>query len=579
MEFDDAPAELTDEQVLAYMANSQLQPLRVQEALKEYKDKFYPKTYTFAQMNARYRAIKSNFVATQQHLRVQAADRANESEMLIKSNAVVYQVDSKEVTAEVRRGMLVENGQAVEVLKGVVSDALSYLYTPQTKHQVSSVVPSNFTNGVVKAGLPCIKSTTSVNPEEWKVTDAMVNSAGLYKQFADQRNLAKALGRVREALLTTGIPEKLLFTDHHGSPIPLSFAPQHPIINTEELSYRVLDVHRKMRGTDDRWLSPLTAGYYLFSMSRPMDRTAWETMDILGIVREQDVSSITVIGKTTLKMTTMQSLAAAGYPVFVRTDSLVRTPIPTNKDGTVPPGVYTQFYRDTIVFKTLLVYPPAANQIVVTNDKATPIKIDDKVEQHAQEFISLTKEHKYPSVTWTFLRNKLQEYPVTLRPSTHAHAMHVLMVMNSKIDYASWDLPTLFQRGVCANVYKTWFPLSRFRFLEADVRIFGFRNSAIFLGGLRIRMRPSITKKTMDYFGSLKMMELTVQKEDIAFELPVSFNLTVPVVQAVAPPVVLPQAPPQSPTITIAEETQKAEAVDTAPEEYDMFSDVQLGGI
>jgi len=565
MDFITDVSHLTDEQVYAYVANSSYIDNEIKKILLPYKNMEYPANLAFGAVYTRYRAIQRMEAQKEDHLRTRMAGIAAIADIGIKPTQVTYVVGDEIITADIKRGFAVESGRDTDMIKSHISDAIAYMYTPNSKAGVKADMPNNFAKVPAKAALPAMTVPIQVDPSLW--TNISENNVSYVMGKLTSVPAMNAAVRKMEMAYKSGnlVKENPFEMTQQGNYMPKAFAPKvTATVKDCDLAHRVLSTHRTARGQDSRWISSLTANYYYGCFNKAIDRVMWETSDVLSIARLTGVSSITVMGAAALKNATYISLAANTYPVYVQTQELVSSAIET-VDGKVLPGVYRVGAHVPFAAGTLVVRAGPPNNITVSK---TSVIVSDMIYDSMNSFSCAQLPDGVHSMTWTFMHNRLNKYKVSYFPSMHAHAGHVLAYIGPSV-LPEYDLSMLVHRFAVSNCFKTWYPLSRVRFMEYDLKIYGVKFPSFF-SGFTLRMRAPLKDSRVDYFGAMDVSEveasLKLEEMVLKFNTPIQ---DIPIASYVpAAPVPLAVSP--------AEDTGAASALLEAGEDDD---DVDYGNI
>lgn len=574
MDFTSDVSNLTQDEIFAFCANSEYLGDDIKEPLKAWKGIKFPQNLSFTAVYMRFRAIQRVQAQKEVHLRVRAAAIASQADVAILPTTITYKIDGATITSPIQRGYAVEAGHGLDIYKSQVSDAMAYMYTPpRTVTTIVADVPNNFTTGVAAAAIPRITTPAQVHPKEWK-HDYSANVTTIMESISTMKGLAVATDRLKN-ILTTDPPltSTPISETRKGMVLPKAFTPKITTgAKSEEQAYRVMSAHRAARGIDKKWISPLTSSYYYGVFDKLIDRVVWETADVLSIARIVGASSIFVRGKSTLKCSSYLSLAATEYPVYVQGVSLLSSKVSTNDKGSALPGVYTVSATAIPPPNSLIVIAGSTAQVTIARGG---VDVPSVLTETLEAFSKLSIPHTCHMMTWTYLHDKMLDvHNLQYYPSVHVHAGHVLAYSGpSKIQ--QYDMPTLYNRFAVANCFKTWYPLSRVRFMEYDFKQYKISISA-FWDGFCLRMRAPLATDKYDYYGAMAVAEVSDSFSDtseIVFNTPIE---SMPTVVHHPPPPVPPSSPPiQSPAA--------AAPVPSAPplqevEDFD-FSGLEIGDI
>lgn len=410
------------------------------------------------------------------------------SEIKITPTKIETVLDRTPVSLGLTRGYFVEKRDGPEPYMASVADAMAYVYTSSTPG-TTPVCESNFRAGNATAAIPVIKTSLPLNLD-WKKSKAYENSIATYEKLALNKATVFTAQSALVTLLKEAAPRKDVEThvpapDAYTGPVVMNgtqrlasvakpFIPGVQHIKVLEDVYRYLSVHRIARGEDNKWISPLTAGYYYGSMTRAMDKLLYKTADILHVIRELNYSSVYFVELPSMAI--CQSLAANGIIVFTLTAGAVTAPFETSSDGTIKPGTYRLRRLDDIKFDYLTVPAQLSTTRPVYKTTGVCYPNEDAYLDYLNEVVNRCAG---PVLATCFLTPKLLVLKeVTLIPSLHAHAGHVLALFKTTVKETT-PREQLIDRICTSNIFKTWFPLSRMRYLEYDYLVNKFRNSAL----------------------------------------------------------------------------------------------------
>lgn len=420
-------------------------------------------------------------------------------------------------THEYARGYYVPATKRAQSISAAVADAYAYTYTPIQTVPKDAMLSSNFQADRRAAGVPLISTVTRVG-ESFKASDSLHNAEAVFEQLKVKDGLAKGMVMVApviSALISEGHQVSGPIVVANGKKIqgPGVFVPKAKRCPDAATMYQVIALHRTARGEDRKWLSPLTAGYYLGAMPRQMETVWWRAVDILETARRINVRIIVfenpasaLLYRTLAAnglivvylsyaavdylspkearariMSCMKVVSAHGDMSAVDCVKLVTEPIP------VPPHTVSAIYDIPEVM------------VVMEGIKATTVYAN-KTTKQTPEFIASKKvveTKRRPTMVWWPIADFVFEYAHKVQghiyPSVHAHSGSLIAVFHvvekQKLDVH--DLPWYASRCVTANVYKTYYPYAHTRFLEADNRVFKYVNSAAFA----VRMHLHVTRK------------------------------------------------------------------------------------
>jgi len=365
-------------------------------------------------------------------------------------------------------GYFVPQKRLGDVLNNWVGDAVAFQHTPLSKKDVG-VIDRAVTPAIEKSLHLSEQSFNVGVPSQWS-TDAVDNADALINMFAVKStnyyairygsDISSKWAVHGQRVVVTAPPQvqDLIYENDNGTRvinIPCAVL-QPPRVPVEELGfYKNLAAHRAVRGADKNSRSRLTSGFYLGSMSRALDQTLWNAIDILAVM---DASK-------------RQSIYFATAPNY----NVVNCLMANNKT------VYVQSHKHLGITKFNVYRLPPNNYnnglVYVDGYFGAQAPLVDKkgkvIGQLKEEFIKMfTSFQAFGgfAITHVYLRDYMSEYMEYIVPSVHAHAGHVILC-NTKLHPADFvTLRELFARASMANKYKTAFPVRRVPFATQDRR-------------------------------------------------------------------------------------------------------------
>jgi len=237
-----------------------------------------------------------------------------------------------------------------------------------------------------------------------------------------------------------------------------SFVPPTIKVKGDDHMWKIIAKHRGFRGNDEKNLSVLTAGYYLYSMPRDIEKIFWMVSDILygvskAVFPKGTVPVVTVDALTPeFTRRVALSLVANNVSVIILGD---KTYAPYNS-GKV--GIYT--HRDVKGIRYLtekLGAPPT-----IAKDQVQHSVPDAQIEEYAKSIVNAKGAYYMRHI---YLRKVWEKYGQYVHPSTHVHAAHALLLSWSvrKSEFSEY-----YQRAIDANFFKTYFPICRATFFLSD---------------------------------------------------------------------------------------------------------------
>jgi len=370
-----------------------------------------------------------------------------------------------------------------------VSDAMSYVYTSATPG-TTPICESNFRAGNPSAAIPVIKTPQPFN-SDWQKSKAYENSIATYDKLSLNKTVVfQAQARLVE-ILKEAAPKKDVeqFMDppsvYVGPTImkdgKVQIAIAKPFIpgvqHMKNISdvYRYLSVHRMARGEDNKWISPLTSGYYYGSMTRSMDKLIWKVADVLHVLRLLNLSAVYFMELPSMSI--CQSLAANGVIVFTLTSGPITSPFVLKEDKSILPGTYRLRSLHELNFDYLVVPPSLSSTRPVYKVSGVIFPDEEKYMDYLSDIVTTIKGKVLATCFLTPRLLNCRE--AILIPSIHAHAGHVLALFGVSNIREPLDRGLLVDRICTSNIFKTWFPLSRTRFYEYDFLAYKFSNFAL----------------------------------------------------------------------------------------------------
>lgn len=567
------------EQACSVLRKWGLCPSTVKNAIVRVKEVEAPPGLTTAVALRVFHALGQAAMRREKH----PVDRLDElmlqSDMFLETTKVTVVIEDQPIVLSQSRGYMVEDVHGMEPIMAQAADAMSYVYTPSSSEPSSSLI-SNFATTTADAALPTIRQQAPLN-DNWIVAGGIANSRSTFQNLVDDRSSTFLAHKAVVQLLEEAVPksknkETSMFIAAPGN-VPTSvearqgvlsrvkvarpFIPSVQPAGSIDVAWRYLSRHRMARGEDQKWISPLTSGYYYCSMTRAMDKLLWNVADIMHIAQKHAVSSIYFVAPPS--MTVAHSLVMNGYAVFMRTDSMQINNPQFRQDGTFDPAIYMVKDPDEWETPTLTVYPPDASTRPVIkkardNSKTMEVEYAPAHEYYRDIAESVSHHVGDPFMYHAFLTPHLiDNFADNLEPSIHAHSGHV--IVHGPCTAASVTVEQLVTRFMRANVFKTWFPLSRTRFLEYDLTVLKWTNTA--LPSMMLSVMPRKEKKRGEDFGREVSLDTPEFKRVLAVPTVVFGSLwqakakdvprpeltptPVPRLQAKAP-IQRPQAPPDT---------------------------------
>jgi len=532
MDFSENTVALTREQVLAGLYHNPLTPSDMKKLFESYKDTPIPVDMpSFSILSRRYHSMAHDREQKKEHLTKKLERIFDTRDVTVTPTSLVYK-DEKTVQLAHRRGYFVEDVKSVEPILCYIADALAYMYTPPTEIRGMSIA-NNFANDPKGVGLPVLTETMPYS-DGWKGSYAQENSELQYNRLDLSRAYpaAEFLQRVYAPLSQVQSPQTLFVqaTNNQNKVLPVPFRPSVIESSDFDKAWRFLGIHRGVRSEDGKWLSPMTSGYYFGGLTRPLANVFYQVADILHVLRIHGLGAVVFDFRPHQGVS--MSLAVNGIVVLVPNNVYDTTAIALRPDKTLQPGVYPYYTGDVIPlarehYLRVMSFPDSRPVV-----KKNSVDYPDSSLRCVERMLNCLGL----SMAWLSLQPKLQEINMQYFPSVHAHAGHVLAVSGTKIP-SQYSLKQLLNRMTVANGFKTWFPISRTRFLEFDATRYKFENQGI-ANSMIMRLRAEKTSKFLDFGPVMDVSDLEVDLTIPVFTT-LLFSNAVPikVVPVVPPPV------------------------------------------
>lgn len=496
MYFDELPTDYTDEEILGMVGRSPFVSDMERVKLAEYAAKPCTKpNLPFSVLSRLYNVIKVKEADTASHLQDKFVTKVACGDAVITASGVVVHTPDGQTSFTPSRGYMIKEEDSKLVVQCHIADALAYMYTPASDDKLKSMsIANNFANTNPKAATPLITQSCP-RPEQWVSSDAMANSRAQYLALKTSTAIAGATKFMQSIYKSAPYMDKafrdIKLRGGKDMTIPNLFLPPLLNLTDTDLAWRLLSVHRQVRAEDNSWVSPMTSGYYLGGFNRALDRVLWQLSDVLSVLRSTTCTC--VYFQVAINSIVATSLAANGYVVLVSTSNVYTEALPLT-DAVVPPGVYPYSIRNPIPDKTLVVTGFSVDRPVVTT---TEVKYPANQDMALKAFMKCSGT----IMTWAFLTPVITSSTCVLLPSMHAHAGHVVLYQSDKEALKTTSVTMLMNRFAVANIIKTWFPLSRVRFLELDVKRYKIQFLSL-TQRMLLRQRPTSVKK-YEVFGEL----------------------------------------------------------------------------
>jgi len=497
MNFDELPTDYTDEEILGMVGRSPFVSDLERVKLAEYAAKPCTKpNLPFSILSRLYNLIKIKEADTASHLQDKFVAKIACGDAVITAAGVVVHSLDGQTSFTPSRGYMIKEEDSKLVVQCHIADALAYMYTPASDDKMKSLtIANNFATTNPKSATPLITQSCP-RPEHWVSSNAITNSRTQYLALKTSTAVAGATKFMQSIYKSAPYMEKafrdIKLKGGKDMTIPNLFLPPLLNLTDTDLAWRLLSVHRQVRAEDNSWVSPMTSGYYLGGFNRALDKVLWQLSDVLSVLRLTTCTC--VYFQVAINSIIATSLAANGYVVLVSTSNVYTEALPL-ADNVVPPGVYPYSVRNPIPDKTLVVTGFSVDRPVVTT---TEVKYPANQDMSLKAFMKCSGT----IMTWAFLTPAVISSTCVLLPSMHAHAGHVVLYQSDKEALKTATATLLINRFAVANIIKTWFPLSRVRFLELDVKRYKIQFLSL-TQRMTLRLRPPSVKK-YEVFGELE---------------------------------------------------------------------------
>lgn len=454
--------------------------------------------------------------------------------MTIYPYTMTYRKEGVDVVDTVRRGYVCPLTASPKVMIAAhVSDVAAYLYTEPAKKDIvteTTYLESNFTKEKchIKSYLP-VASAVLVTPKGWVKGKAATNRDKIYRALDDNSQLVALQGHLHDVLYDVNFQRsKVAVTrdvittvdfpgytkrenDRMTTKALTPFVPNCVNFPTWDGAYKFLHTNRVLRGEDKKWISPLTVGYYWASIPSSLNKYLWILADIMHVVRLRKVPAVYFTYEPNACV--IYSLIHTGVTVFVQTTG-VPTDLIYDKSGE----------KDVLRIGQYLVRePPRLIALTILSPKLsvkpTVLKkgLDyGDLKKSNEIIVNMAKQATGPIFAHVFLSPELFDFiavnpQLKLIPSIHAHAGSVILTTTYRDDHP-YEQQMLMRRMCHANSVKTWFPISRYRFLEHDFGQWGFENIGI-NQGLILSLTPLMKEAVSMYDEAVMANQVTLHEE------------------------------------------------------------------
>jgi len=405
------------------------------------------------------------------HLRETLEQVSRTSNVNVSTGGLQIVKPDKEIEeVPIKNGYFVPDGRDNAILPSWVSDAVGFQMTSVADKRAEGIKNNTVTPAIEKSLKMAEQSFDASIPSNFGC-NPITNSKNLFAMYVRPKlnsgqNYTLPLAHAQMSSTWSdhklrgvkGVPharvKDYVFDDGKGNlslPLP-SMCLQPPGAVVSQNFYKVYDQHKKVRGSDKRGPGMLSAGYYLASMSRAMDRTLTTICNIVTILEIFKVSTV-VFDSSDVNENVTSALYANNFQVFV-----LRTAKVQNK-----------YY--TCIDLRMDKYP--ANSLLYSEnyfcDSGPTVSkkgvIGKTLESFNDTFQTFTT---CPNLMMTniFLLDYHEKYEHFIVPSMSAHTGRVLLV-NKKLSIPT-PVAKMFARATIANKYKTAFPVRRVPFFTQD---------------------------------------------------------------------------------------------------------------
>jgi len=510
MNFSPLPTKVyTYEEVCARLLAYNLCPGAVKESIQHVQKVDPPKELSIHAAFKLFHHMGSAALKSESHPVKRLEKVLSVAEVAIKIDSITAVVEGEAKVFSLSRGYAVENPTGPEPLMAHAADAMAYCYT-QASPSTSVSLESNFAKTVAKAALPRITKAMPLSTE-WLVSNALQNAYNTYDAMSKDRGstfeahhqlvemLDEAVKATPGRVVSNYIPAPAVcpaplqqtISSKQMVQVARPFVPGLQTITDLSSAWKYLSIHRTFRGEDQRWISPMTAGYYYCSMTRSIDRLFWNVVDILYVLKLYELNVVYFVKKPSMSI--CQSLVRNDVVVILTTVMATTNPIALSEDGVPCPGIYTvsSLHDVDLNYLTVRCPEPGTRPIVKTTGPEYPL------EEDYRQAVNQWSRDDRPWMAHCYMTPSImRDCQDHIIPSIHAHAGH--MIIHGPKRHQPLTKEDLIKRFAAANVYKTWFPLTRVRFLEHDYFNLKFQNHVLNHFVLSVSMLKT-TNATFDY--------------------------------------------------------------------------------
>lgn len=397
---------------------------------------------------------------------------------VVLSTGGIQALDSQNVPVDhmtTSAGFFLAEDRKKDMLAAWVSEAVAFQHTPSNSKGRVGITSMTITPAIEKSLCLATQHFNVQVPSNFS-DNAIANSLGLFKMYVAPKLAGKVNHTLplahsqmssewvdhRTRVVTNPPPELHPYIVEGGDqskkllPIPAICQQDGKVVTTEKF-YRVLRDHRDVRGADSGHVSALTAGYYVGTMSRALDKLLWQVVDILTITSAFKMTSV-LFERCDLNTNVAAALVSNGLTVYVSSAKPVISKLFTSIDLTRTPHPQNCVYYSASYFTACV--PTVTSKGIVG--------------QPYSEFAALAKQFNDSEVgflrmTHLYLLDYHGEFGTHIYPSIHCHAGHVIFV-SKPANKEPMTMAAHFARMTLANKYKTAFPVRRLPFGVVDTR-------------------------------------------------------------------------------------------------------------
>jgi len=370
----------------------------------------------------------------------------------------------------IKNGYFVPVGRDNAILSSWVSDAVGFQMTSVADKKAEGIKNNTVTPAIEKSLKMAEQSFDTSIPSNFG-SNPISNSTNLFAMYVRPKlnNGQNYTLPLAHAQMSVGWSDRKLrgikgtphprvkdyvIDDGKGNlslPLP-AMCLQPPGAVVSQNFYKVYDQHKKVRGSDKKGPGMLSAGYYLSSMSRAMDRTLTTVCNIITVLQVFKVGTV-VFDVSDVNENVTSALYANNFQVFVLRTAKVKSKYYTCIDLRMD-----KYPQNSLLYSENYFCDSGPT----VSKKGVIGKTLESFDETFQTFI------KSPNLMMTniFLLDYHEKYENFIIPSMSAHTGRVLLV-NKKLATPT-PIAKMFARATIANKYKTAFPVRRVPFFTQD---------------------------------------------------------------------------------------------------------------